>query len=83
MSEQRVPYLVPREPTPRRRRQPTPRPIKLLTPAEVAAMLKLSRKTVYRLLQRGDIPSIKIGRKRIVQREWVMEYLDEHTSREW
>ena len=33
----------------------------LLSVREVAERLAVSRKTVYRLLERGDLPSVKIG----------------------
>ena len=32
-----------------------------LTVADVAALLKLSEKTVYRLAQRGELPGFKAG----------------------
>ncbi len=34
----------------------------LLKPEDVASTLSLAKSTVYKLLQVGDIPSIKIGR---------------------
>ena len=36
----------------------------LLTVSEVAARLGLGRSTIYEMVMRGDIPSIKIGRAR-------------------
>ena len=47
-----------------------PEPI-MLRPAEVAALLSLSRSEVYRLIDRGEIPSVRIGRSRRVPRRWV------------
>lgn len=35
---------------------------KMLTPEETAAILQLSKNTVYDLIQRGEIPAKKIGR---------------------
>ncbi|MCA9314336.1 MAG: helix-turn-helix domain-containing protein [Planctomycetes bacterium] len=32
-----------------------------LTVADVAVLLQLSEKTVYRLAQRGDLPGFKVG----------------------
>lgn len=36
-------------------------PLEVLTPAEVADLLKLSQNTVYLRLQDGTIPAIKVG----------------------
>lgn len=47
-----------------------PEPI-MLRPAEVAALLGLSRSEVYRLIERGDIPSARFGRSVRVPRRWV------------
>lgn len=38
--------------------------IRLLRVSEAAQMLKISRATVYQLIWRGHLPSIKIGRSR-------------------
>jgi excisionase family DNA binding protein len=35
---------------------------RFLTVAEVAAMLRVSRMTVYRLVHSGDLPAIRFGR---------------------
>lgn len=47
-----------------------PEPI-MLRPAEVATLLAISRSEVYRLIERGDIPSVRIGRSVRVPRRWV------------
>lgn len=47
-----------------------PEPI-MLRPAEVAALLALSPNSVYRLIERGEIPSVRIGRSVRVPRTWV------------
>ena len=47
----------------------------LLTPAEVADYLNVSRGTVYSLLSRGEIDSIKIGRNRRFTPQHVSEYI--------
>jgi excisionase family DNA binding protein len=41
------------------RRKPQPEP--LLKPAEVAAELRVSLKTVYRYIAAGELPSVAIG----------------------
>lgn len=33
----------------------------LLTVAEVQARLRISRRTAYRLIERGDLPALRIG----------------------
>lgn len=47
----------------------------LLTPAEVADYLNVSRGTIYSLLSRGEIDSIKIGRNRRFTPQQVSEYI--------
>ena len=47
----------------------------LYTPAEVADYLHVSRGTIYSLLSRGEIGSVKIGRNRRFTSENVREYL--------
>lgn len=47
-----------------------PEPI-MLRAVEVAALLGLSRSEVYRLMDRGMIPSVRFGRSRRVPRRWV------------
>ena len=47
----------------------------LLTVEEAAHLLSLGRSTVYTLLQRGEIPSISIGKSRRIPvdglRQWI------------
>jgi excisionase family DNA binding protein len=45
----------------------------MLRPREVAELQSLSRSEVYRLIDRGDIPSVRIGRLVRVPRRWVDE----------
>ena len=35
----------------------------LLTPVEVATILKIKKNTVYEMIKRGDLPAFRIGRK--------------------
>jgi len=39
-----------------------------LTPEEVADALSVSRHTIYRLIERGEIPTVRIGRLRRVRK---------------
>ncbi len=40
----------------------------VLTPAEAARILRLGRNSIYTALARGDIPSLRVGRKLLVPR---------------
>lgn len=46
-----------------------------MTVAEVAAMMRVSKMTVYRLLHGGDLPSVRVGRSFRVPADAVHEYL--------
>lgn len=35
----------------------------LLTPNETAATLRVSRSTVYRMIERGDLAAVRLGRR--------------------
>ena len=49
--------------------------VKFLTVAEVAAMMRVSKMTVYRLLHSGELPAVRVGRSfRVVEGD-VNEYL--------
>jgi len=49
--------------------------VKFLTVAEVAAMMRVSKMTVYRLLHNGDLPAVRVGRSfRVVEGD-VNDYL--------
>jgi len=47
----------------------------LLVPAQVRAMLKVSRRTLYRLEERGELVPCRIGRVRRYSRQHVETYL--------
>lgn len=49
--------------------------VKLLTVAEVAAILRLSKMTVYRMVNSGALPALKVGRSVRVPEHVVHEYL--------
>lgn len=47
------------------------------TPAQAAAMLGISRASLYRLLATSEIPSVVIGgRSRRIRHEALVDYLD-------
>ncbi len=47
-----------------------------LTVAEVAAVMRVSKMTVYRLVHAGDLPAIRVGRSFRVPEKAVHDYLD-------
>jgi excisionase family DNA binding protein len=49
--------------------------IKFLTVAEVAAVMRVSRMTVYRLVHAGDLASVRVGRSFRVPEHAVHDYL--------
>ena len=46
-----------------------------LTVAEVAAIMRVSKMTVYRLLHSGTLPAVRVGRSFRVPEQAVNEYL--------
>ncbi len=50
---------------------------RLLTVAEVAAHLRVSTMTVYRLLKAGELPSVRIGKSFRVREDDLDAYLAE------
>jgi excisionase family DNA binding protein len=49
--------------------------VQFLTVAEVAAMMRVSKMTVYRLVHGGELPAARVGRSFRVPRHAVEEYL--------
>ena len=49
--------------------------VRFLTVAEVAAMMRVSKMTVYRLVHGGELPAVRVGRSFRVTEEDVNEYL--------
>ena len=49
--------------------------VTFLTVAEVAAAMRVSKMTVYRLVHAGDLPAARVGRSFRVPEEAVDEYL--------
>jgi excisionase family DNA binding protein len=47
----------------------------LMTVAEVAGVLRVSTMTVYRLIQAGELPAIRIGKSFRIQRHDLQAYL--------
>lgn len=53
--------------------------VELMTVEEVASYLRVTEKTVYRLLKRGDIPATKVGRRWRFDREAIDDWLQRHS----
>jgi len=49
----------------------------LLTAAEVADHLRVSTMTVYRLVRRGELPAVRVGRNYRVRAADLAAYLDQ------
>lgn len=49
--------------------------VQFLTVAEVAAMMRVSKMTVYRLVHGGELPAVRVGRSFRVPRHAVEDYL--------
>ena len=47
-----------------------------LTPADIAAVLGISRESVYDLLLSNSLPTVKIGKRRRVPRESLRRWLE-------
>jgi excisionase family DNA binding protein len=52
-----------------------PPQVQFLTVAEVAARMRVSKMTVYRLVHGGELPAARVGRSFRVPRRAVDEYL--------
>ena len=51
----------------------------LLKAKEVAEILKVSQAMAYNLMQRGEIPTVRIGKCRRVRPEDLIEYINKNT----
>ncbi|MFL6140169.1 MAG: helix-turn-helix domain-containing protein [Frankiaceae bacterium] len=49
--------------------------VSFLTVAEVAALMRVSKMTVYRLVHSGELPAVRVGRSFRVPEQAVHDYL--------
>ena len=49
--------------------------VRFLTVAEVAAIMRVSKMTVYRLVHHGEMPAVRVGRSFRVPEQAVHDYL--------
>ncbi len=52
------------------------RHVQFLTVAEVAALMRVSKMTVYRLVHSGELPAVRVGKSFRVPEQAVHSYLD-------
>ena len=56
----------------------------LLSPDETCEVIGVKRSTLFKLLETGDIPSIKVGRLRripiVLLRNWITRHMNEQIS---
>jgi excisionase family DNA binding protein len=57
-------------------KQPALGQVQFLTVAEVAAIMRVSKMTVYRLVHSGELPAVRVGRSFRVPEKAVHEYLE-------
>ncbi len=55
---------------------------KLLTVAEASAYLRVSRGTLYTLMKKGEIKSLKIGGKRLFLESELIAYIEKQEKAE-
>ena len=54
---------------------------RFVTVAEVAKLLRVSNMTVYRLVQAGQLPAVRVGRSYRIREEDIDKYLaDQYTQ---
>jgi excisionase family DNA binding protein len=51
------------------------REVRFLTVAEVAAVMRVSKMTVYRMVHSGELPAVRVGRSFRVPEKAVQDYL--------
>lgn len=64
-----------REPAAVRPADPALAEVKFLTVAEVAAVMRVSKMTVYRMVHAAELPAVRVGRSFRVPEQAVHDYL--------
>jgi excisionase family DNA binding protein len=57
------------------------REARFVTVNEVARLMRISKMTVYRMIQQGELPAVRIGRGYRIREEDVHRYLDSRYTR--
>ena len=55
--------------------EPARAEVRFLTVAEVAAIMRVSKMTVYRMVHAGEMPAVRVGRSFRVPEQAVHDYL--------
>ncbi len=63
------------EPSRGRTLDPALAEVRFLTVAEVAAVMRVSKMTVYRMVHAGELPAVRVGRSFRVPEKAVHDYL--------
>ncbi len=50
-----------------------------ITVEELAERLKVNPRTIQRIIQRKELPALRVGRQWRFKREWVSEWLEKRT----
>lgn len=50
-----------------------------MTVEELAEVLKVSQRTIQRIVRRKELPAVKIGRQFRFRKKWINEWLQENT----
>jgi excisionase family DNA binding protein len=53
----------------------------LLTVKEVAAMLRVSAQTLYKMLEQGEIPAVKVGSQWRFDREKIRSWIEDRGNK--
>ena len=56
-------------------------PPDLLTAAQLASAVQISKSGAYALLNRSDFPSLRIGGRKMVMKKDLLEWLNSRTNR--
>lgn len=51
------------------------------TLAEVAAITRISRTVLFELIRKGELPIVKLGRRTLIRRAVIEEFLSTHERR--
>ncbi len=52
----------------------------VVTPSDIQSMLHIGRNTVYELLREGKIAAIRVGKKYVIPKSSVVEFLGLHLT---
>ena len=59
----------------------SPEPPLLLSAEQAARALAINRSTIFELMATGQIPSVRIGRRRLISRQALAEFIADREGR--